>query len=159
MSRLAWILLFLALLAGAGYYLDRKGLVDVDVKVERGPAAWGDGNFTRAAGDPQAHAGDNVTLTLLVFNRLTLDTPHGPVTAYEAYHGGRAALEADPYDEARRVVLHPTSGSLPLGECVRVEGYIAGQATVTTADGKTIHPAYIQVTNYHQVDCKQAPQP
>ena len=162
MGKLAWALLLLFLVAAAGYYLDQKGIIDVNIKGEvsagkQKSVTWSNEDFHQVTSAPEEHIGENVTLKLYIFNKFTANSSSKTVEVYDAYLGNTTDLEDDPYNTTKRVVLYPVSGDLPLEQCVTIEGYIAGKATVVTGSGQTISPTLIRVVSYTQADCGSRP--
>ncbi|MCE4625151.1 MAG: hypothetical protein F7C35_04725 [Desulfurococcales archaeon] len=162
MGKLAWALLLLLLVAAAGYYLDQKGIIDVNIEgsISAGKQrsmTWNNEDFHQVASAPEDHMGENVTLKLYIFNKFTANSSNGTVDVYDAYLGNATDLENDPYNTTKRVVLYPVSGDLPLGQCVNIEGYIAGKASVVTGSGQTINPLLIKVISHTQADCTFEP--
>ncbi len=160
MGKLAWILLLLIIVAGVGYYLDQKGVIDVNVETyhEVGKEkTWSNNDFSQVTDDPDSHKGEKVNLDLYVFNSFQANSSNGTLTVYEAYLGTNQSLHDNPYDITKRVLLSTESGNLPVNACLNIHGYIVGKSTVETLGGQTIHPVHIKVTGYTTIDCSSLP--
>lgn len=158
MSKLVKAVIILILVLGIGYIAQQRGMIDVElngsVTVGRdgssgGRLLWVNTNFSQAAPEPRRHIGDRVSLDVYVFNSFTLDNG---ATAYEAYLGSPTQLSEHPYDTSKRILMTYTEDTIMAEECYHVTGSIAGEATVTTAGGDVIHPAYVDVSNASHSD-------
>lgn len=148
MNILAKLFVAFMVILALGYVAYERGYIDLEgnLTITRGGGQdarvlWTNENFTRAAGDPASHYGENVSLDAYVFNTLKLK---GGARVYEAYVGSKQALEQHPYDASRRILVAYPAGTIGAEGCYHITGYIAGQATITTAGGAEVHPAYVK---------------
>jgi hypothetical protein len=148
LSILAKLFVAFLILLALGYVAYERGYIDLkgNLSITRGTSSgtrvlWTNSNFTIAASDPSSHYGENVSLDAYVFNTFKL---RDGTRVYEAYIGSKQALEKNPYDTSRRIVLAYPNGTIEAEGCYHLTGYIAGQATVTTASGAEIHPVFVR---------------
>ncbi|MCE4620278.1 MAG: hypothetical protein F7C33_04565 [Desulfurococcales archaeon] len=154
MGALAKIVILVLVLLAIGYYADRKGIIDIhgNITVTSQEKLWTNANYSKAAADPDSSQGDKVSLNVYVFNKLNVTKNGHLVTAYEAYLGDSNSLAGDPYNTAKRI-LYAAPGPQQVGACIHLEGVIRGVATVTTNDGSTINPLYIEASSTSPISC------
>ena len=154
MGALAKIVILILVLLAIGYYADQKGIIDIhgNITATSQDKLWTNANYSKATADPDSSMGDKVSLNVYVFNQFNITKNGHQVTAYEAYLGDANSLARDPYNTTRRI-LYTAPEPQQVGACIHLEGVIKGVATVTTNDGSTINPLYIEASSTSPVSC------
>ncbi len=154
MGAIAKIVVLILVLLAIGYYADQKGIIDINgnITITKHEKLWTNANYSKAVADPDSSQGDKVSLNVYVFNKLNITKNGHLVTAYEAYLGDSNSLARDPYNTAKRI-LYTAPEPQRVGTCIHLEGVIRGVATVTTNDGSTINPLYIEASSTSQMSC------
>jgi hypothetical protein len=155
LGKLGKLIVLLLLLGAAGYYLNQQGILDISghVEVNSGGHVWTNSDFGEAALNPEDHAGEKASLNVYVFNTLEVQTSSGNKTLYEAYLGNKTSLQENPYNLSKRITFSLESGSIEVDSCYHINGTISGQATITSAEGKTFNPVYLEVQSVEHASC------
>lgn len=137
--------------------IDRLRNATITASVEIGSHLWTNKDFAEAARNPQDHAGEHVFLDALVFNTIPNvdDKGHSVV---EAYLGTLEQLRSAPYDTSRRIAIYGdgiTPTSYKPGQCIHIEGTIAGTIDITTLENKVVKPVLVKADTITPIRCSQ----